>query len=323
MASFTDRQQRTTELLQRMGLSLNEEEDAAAAAAASASYPSPPSLPPSNLTTPQPSTIEEPYYARLYNDHARKQQKFKERAAELSEEENTTTTPTPTATTFSSRMSTDNDVERILPGEGDLSQRLETWRKRRNERRQEAKNLIIQEQEALMRETPEINAYSHELADELIADGKRHPDVSEHLYSLAPEFDRKVEWMKAQQMAAEVPATPAITRMAMSLEREGKVGDRLYEAALETRAKLSKARQKAAASDEFKASRGGVTPETKARQKNKVIGHSLYERAVNTRNKKDAMRKKQQSDIEKKQNKKHIRPTVRCCWFVVSFFFFF
>ena len=315
MASFTDRQQRTTELLQRMGLSLNEEEDAAA----SASSPSPPSLPPSNLTTPQPSsTNEEPYYA-LYNDHARKQQKFKERAAALSEEENTTTTPT--ATTFSSRMSTDKDVERILPGEGDLSQRLETWRKRRNERRQEAKNLIIQEQEALMRETPEINAYSHELADELIADGKRHPDVSEHLYSLAPEFDRKVEWMKAQQMAAEVPATPAITRMAMSLEREGKVGDRLYEAALETRAKLSQARQKAAASDEFKASRGGVTSETKARQKNKVIGHSLYERAVNTRNKKDAMRKKQQSDIEKKQNKKHIRPTVRCCWFVVCCFF--
>jgi hypothetical protein len=204
---------------------------------------------------------------------------------------------------------------------------LETWRNRRNERRQEAKNLIIQEQEALMRETPEINAYSHELADELIADGKRHPDVSEHLYSLAPEFDRKVEWMKAQQMAAEVPATPAITRMAMSLEREGKVGDRLYEAALETRAKLSKAREQAAASDEFKASRGGVTPETKARQKNKVIGHSLYERAVNTRNKKDAMRKKQQADIEEKQNKKHIRPTVRCdvspVFIVLVFFPFF
>ena len=290
------RQRRTSELLQRMGM---EAPDAPSSSTTTANQP------PTSYEFERVERAEEPYYARLYNDHVRKQERFKERKAQLAAEE------AANGPTFRPHINSDKDMERVLPGEGDLSQRLETWRTRRNERRIEAQNKIIQEQEALMRETPEINAYSHELADELIADGKRHPDVSEHLYSLAPEFDKKVEWMKAQRMAAEVPTTPAITKMAKDLEREGPVGDRLYEAALETRAKLQKARADAVASDDIKAARGCATPEMKAKQRSKVIGHSLYERAVNTRKKKDTMRKKKQQDIEEQQNQRHITRTVR------------
>ena len=280
LSSDSARQKRTSELLQRMGMN------------------------PTTSTSTKDRT-EEPYYARLYNDHARKQESFKAREAKIAAEESLH------APTFQPHINSDKEVERILPGEGDLSQRLETWRTRRNQRRIEAQNKIIQEQEALMRETPAINAYSHELADELIADGKRHPDVAEHLYSLAPEFDKKVEWMKAQQMAAEVPTTPMITKMAKDLEREGPVGDRLYESALETRAKLNKQRADAAAVTIFKQNRGGATPETKAKQRSHVIGHSLYDRAVKQRQDKETMRKKKQKDIAEKRNQRHITRTVR------------
>ena len=294
-----ERRQRTTELLERMGMNPT-----------TTLPPPPPSAPTSNSSQspqqpPPPQPEEIPYYQRLYNDHVRHQQRIQQARDDIAAEE------AAHAPSFSPHLNPTKDVERVLPGEGDLSQRLETWRKRRNERRVEAQNQIVREQESLMRETPEINAYSHELADELIADGKRHPDVSEHLYSLAPDFDKKVEWMKAQQMAAEVPATPAITRMAMSLEREGPVGDRLYEAALETRAKLLKQRQESSKKDNYNAARGHPSPIVVQKQRSKVIGHNLYDLAVKQRKKKDSMRKKKQLAIEQKQNIKHITKTVR------------
>jgi hypothetical protein len=330
----TDRQRRTAELLERMGMATQQQQDKKSISSNfESSIRNSPSTTNSSDSSPatgqsyaepevgeyprqqhvepthQEQKSTEPYYQKLYNDHARHQERIQRARDKINAQERAN------APTFTPRLNSDKEVERVLPGEGDLSQRLETWRKRRNERRIEAQNKIIQEQESLMRKTPEINAYSHELADELIADGKRHPDVSEHLYSLAPEFDKKVEWMKAQQMAAEVPATPAITRMAMSLEREGPVGNRLYEAALETRAKLNKQREDAEKLKELNAARGRPSQLTKEKQRTKVMGHSLYDRAVNERKKKDSMRKNKQKEIEEQQNQKYILDTVSCSFF--------
>ena len=89
------------------------------------------------------------------------------------------------------------------------------------------------------------------------------------------------------------------------------MGDRLYEAALETRAKLLKQRQESSKKDNYNAARGHPSPIVVQKQRSKVIGHNLYDLAVKQRKKKDSMRKKKQLAIEQKQNIKHITKTVR------------
>ena len=75
---------------------------------------------------------------------------------------------------------------------------------------------------------PQINNRSKQLVA-----GKRYEDVSEYLYSLAPAQRMHMENMKEEKFYEEVPGNPAITRMAAQLQREGPIGDRLYNSAVE------------------------------------------------------------------------------------------
>ena len=286
--------------------------------------------------------LSEPVAARLYNDHVRKQERFRAMEAELEAKE-AENAPTFTPSLAASEASFNNGHGGRGGGSGgngnsggnpgELSDRLERWRQRRAERREEAMRSVQEEQASQMRGTPQINRRSAELADELVAQGLRDPNVSEHLYAQAPQIKDKILRMKATQMANENPATPLITRMAAELDRSGPVGDRLYNNALETRSKLLKAREDAEAAENYRAARGGPTPETKAKVKSGRVGHSLYERARATMAKKDQMRQQKQRDINKMQRQSHmtreVRPNARSrrsprvsvvCFYSFSFF---
>ena len=53
--------------------------------------------------------------------------------------------------------------------------------------------------------------------------------------------DQKIERLQARKLASEVPAS-LITKMAADLQRKGSVGDRLYKQAVESQARLERAR---------------------------------------------------------------------------------
>ena len=166
---------------------------------------------------------------------------------------------------------------------------------------------------------PQINNRSKQLVA-----GKRYEDVSEYLYSLAPAQRMHMENMKEEKFYEEVPGNPAITRMAAQLQREGPIGDRLYNSAVEQqqrhrerveRAELEKIeRAKAAAAFHSNtqrdlrnlASRGGGRGNIDNQNdggNSAPQGHSLYNRAQQVLKKKDKLRQ-----LESKAKEAQARP---------------
>jgi hypothetical protein len=159
---------------------------------------------------------------------------------------------------------------------------------------------------------PKINTRSKQLVA-----GKRYEDVSDYLYNLAPARRVNIENMKEEKFYEEVPGNPAITRMAAQLHREGPIGDRLYNNAVEQqqrhrerieRAELEKIeRAKAAAAFHSNtqkdlrelASRNGHNSDEHSTPQ----GHSLYNRAQQVLKKKDKLRQ-----LESKAKEAQARP---------------
>lgn len=249
----------------------------------------------------------EPIADRLYNDHARRQQRFRELEARLAAK------AARNAPTFEPQINKSSHDPIISSGGegGDLSKRLSNWKRKRSERLAAGKKLREEEEISMLKATPTINLHSSKIAERSIAAGRRDPNVSEHLYSYAPQMEDKLLRMRAQQMANEQPASPLITKMAANLERPGSIGDRLYQAGKDQQEKLNKMRKESKDTENRKAKRQAerkFTSETKAAQRSGRVGHSLYERAVENMKKKDDMRQKRLIDISGKQSQKHITP---------------
>jgi hypothetical protein len=255
---------------------------------------------------------------RLYNDHSRKQARFRELEARLAAK------AARDAPTFRPQINPPILGHEANAGarggggggggDGDLSKRLTTWKRRRSERLAEGLKVKEEEELAALRATPAINASSSRVAERHIAEGLRDPDVAEHLYALAPQMEDKLVRMRAQKMADEEPNSPLITRMAKDLEREGTIGDRLYKAAVDQQDHLERMRREHEDESDRKAKREASRKhanEVSAAQRSGRVGHSLYERAVENMKKKDEMRLKKQREIIDAQTQKHITPRSR------------
>ncbi|CAK9020490.1 Hypothetical protein SCF082_LOCUS14933, partial [Durusdinium trenchii] len=115
------------------------------------------------------------------------------------------------------------------------------------ERRQQRENLRVEQEEAKtreqVREKPEINPNSARIA----AEGRvRGGDLGHALHAEAEAQRLNKEMLAKEHFEGSMLATPAITKQAAELVREGSVGDRLYQQAVAKNNQKSDAHQQKA-----------------------------------------------------------------------------
>eukprot|EP00949_MAST-11_sp_MAST-11-sp1_P004762 g4762.t1 len=237
---------------------------------------------------------EEPVVVRLQREHLRQQEALRiSREEQQREAENDLPTFTP-------HINAGSGAGLV----GDVASRTTAWEERRYARRAESVKQAEEDIEAEMQDNPKINKYSHAIAKRLIEQGKRSANVGEHLHSLGAQMEASRRKAEEDMLMEKFPGSPSITRMAAELHREGSVGDRLYQNAVEMqRRREEKAaeleREKMEKSRFVSTNRRGVVGEGNATpEKPRQQGHSLYERAVLSAQKKKLMREKQLEDAQ-------------------------
>jgi len=128
-------------------------------------------------------------------------------------------------------------------------QRSRQWQERREENIRQQSQRLESDRLAELQEAPRIDRTSNEIArrQQLAASavGVQPVSAGDRLYAEA-ELRKQASADRADRMHREqVPGNPAITRKAAELHREGPVGDRLYQQAMESdrRRKLVQAQE--------------------------------------------------------------------------------